>query len=184
MGDSMAYDLAVWGIIVLFMIIGLVLLTKILRSYFGTKVQELKQETMTFDDLGRMQQTGLLTEEEAKIIKQRMAEKLLGQQKSPTVELKGEEALKSLLHEIELKGPEAVIEKPQETSAAMDQPKLALEPIQETPATPNPEATKAHVAPSAKTSKQLFDLEKLLTSGAIDEAEYQRLKEYFKKQAQ
>lgn len=183
MGDSMAYDLAVWGIIVLFMIIGLVLLTKILRSYFGTKVRELKQETMTFDDLGRMQQTGLLTEEESKKIKQRMAEKLLGQQKSPTVELKGEEALKSLLHEIELKGPEAVIEKPKESPATTDHSKTAF---QETPveATPNPESTQVHGTHSAKKAKQLFDLEKLLTSGAIDEAEYQRLKEYFKKQAQ
>lgn len=180
--DPLMRDLAVYGLIALILLIGLVILMKIVRGVVGSRVQSLKMESMTFEDLGHMQQTGLLTEEEYRLIKKRMAKKMLQQSidpAKPEEKPKGEAALRSLLVEIEQLGPQAIVQKDPPVEPA---PVTPDEPV---PAPPAESTSSPHprLGPSA-ADKQLLDLEKLLVSAAIDEAEYKRLRDYFLKKQQ
>lgn len=178
-------QLLIWGIIIVVSIVGLVVLMKILGAAARSRIHNTKAESMSFDDLGRMQQTGLLTEEEMKRIKQRMAEKMLEQATPRPKESKpgGEAALRSLMLDIEARGKEALAEPEAPASPQMPREKPPAE-APAAPPMPSPGASAAETPPPPqKTSpeKQMFDLEKLLASGAIDRAEYDRLRDYFSK---
>ncbi|MCX7014591.1 MAG: hypothetical protein NTW86_18915 [Candidatus Sumerlaeota bacterium] len=201
-----ARDVLVYGGGVALALIALFLFMKIMKASATRRVRNARAASMTFDDLERMRRTGLIYDEEYKLAKARIAERVV-EESLPKVSQPAETALERALEEL----PQEP-NPPRAAPPAAAPPKQAATPRKQAaaPATPStapatrpkppaPEAPPAPprpaapmpptVAPSPAAPKRAalsapsapFDLEKLRAAGQIDEAEYRRLKAYFER---
>jgi len=76
--DPEVVEVIIYGIAILFIIIGLFVIIPILRICIGSKIRStMNPYAMSPDDLKKLQAKGQLTEEEAKAVKRAMARRFL-----------------------------------------------------------------------------------------------------------
>jgi hypothetical protein len=168
-------DAILYGGIGLILLGVLIVVKIIMRAVAEKNVRGVSRPTMTLDDLEHMTRTGLIDEDELRRAKRSVAEKMV-EASLPRVSRPAEQSLELELAVIDSQTP--AVAEPAEPSPPSPKPAAPEEP-QPPSAAAEPPAAAPRPALTQSRGAVPLDVEGLRASGAIDEAEYQRLKAYF-----
>jgi hypothetical protein len=163
------FEMLLWGIGFVFVIIGLFILNRVLRIGIGGRVKsQTTPFAMTPEDLDRLREEGQLTEEEMKKIRASMSRQFL-QRVQEEEERKKKPAKADIALEVETSLAE-------ETTAGSPTTPAKRPPLERAPAPPPSPADKLpeHLRPMVDKSD--LELEELRTAGFITPEEVQQVR--------
>lgn len=177
--DEDFIEVFIWGVAFLFVIVMLFILNRVLRDQLGNYVRGQRTPfAVTPSDLDKMKEEGLLSEEEAKAIRQAIARKVVerAEQEAQAREAKTQGKLgqsgPTLEKSMRAKAMRTLAEmdaaKEREAPPAAETAQPAALPA-DVPASKAPPALPAKLAPMANLND--LELEQMVQAGFIDEAE-------------